>query len=810
MGALRHRHDRVRWAARVLAIALLSVAAAGGARSQEDPEPAVEAPLPPPGEMARCKALIDAGQLDAARARLEPIVEAHPGWARARLLLGLTDYRENRFGPANEHFAAVLAIDPGNVPVLPLYGWSLYSVGELGRAEETFDVLVSRLPDYAPGYFGLGMVRAETERPEEAVESFRTAAQLAAAQGDAVMEARSRAHIGEIDLQRGETESALRELERAVELAPEDEEIHFLHARVTRLAAAREVPPDEVRPHELPATRAARAPGTATPEGDGSRLRFTAVPDAGGIDLVMTSGEMPSREILEVDGGGVALFDYDRDGDLDVFLANGATLADPEHGPGSRLYANRGDGRFDDATAAVGLDLRRWAMGVAVGDVDGDGWEDLYVTCFGPNALLRNVPDGRGGRRFVDVAAEAGVADERWSTSAALADLDADGDLDLYVANYLAFDPQSPPPRAGSSFKGAAVMAGPRGLEAQPDALFENLGDGRFREVTRDAGCAVDSGLDYGLGVRAVDVDADGLPDLFVGNDSTPDLLFRNLGGMRFEEIGAASGLSANGSGTTQASMGIGLVDADANGLPDLFVTVFSDDSNTLHANLGDGLFDDRTAPLGLGAVSRPDLGWGCGFFDFDLDGDEDLFVANGHVYPEMDDPSVGAEWAQRARLFERRGDRFRPAECTTDWCAERLHGRATAFGDLDGDLDPDVLMTTLNGPVRLLRNEITATDASSRALAVRLVGPAPDLHALGSVVELGTAGGTQRRWITGGGSFQSVDTTDALFGLPSEAGSDPTLALRIRRPGGCSRELRGIPPGRLLVVPATGRSGSC
>ncbi len=524
-------------------------------------------------------------------------------------------------------------------------------------------------------------------------------------------------------------------------------------------------------------------------------LRLTPVAEAAGIDLVMTSGGMPSREILEVDGGGIALFDYDGDGDLDVFLANGATLADPEHGPGSRLYANRGDGTFDEVTARVGIVLERWAMGVAVGDYDGDGWDDLYVTCWGPNALLKNVAGEDGGRRFVDVAVEAGVADERWSTSAAFADLDGDGDLDLYVANYLEFDPRHPPPRAGNAFKGVAVMAGPRGLTAQPDALYENLGYGRFRDVAATAGLQVATGLDYGLGVRIFDFDGDGRPDIFVGNDSTADQLFRNLGGLAFEEVAVSAGVAANGIGTTQATMGIGLLDADTNPYPDLFLTVFSDDTNTLHLNFGDGFFDDRSAQYGLAAPSRPYLGWGCGFYDFDLDGDEDLFIANGHVYPEMDDPEVGASWAQRPLLFERRGARFEPV-CGAPWCLERYHGRATAFGDLDGDRDVDVLMTTLNGPVLLLRNDAP----QGPALAVRLAGSPPNRRAYGSLVEVTSPAGSQRRWVTGGGSFQSADQPDAFFGL-GEAAADGRVAVRVLWPDGSVSVLEEVPAGKLVVL---------
>jgi hypothetical protein len=431
-------------------------------------------------------------------------------------------------------------------------------------------------------------------------------------------------------------------------------------------------------------------------------------------------------------------------------------------------------------------------MGVAVGDFDGDGWDDLYVTCFGPNILLHNESNGRGGRRLVDVTQVAGVADPRWSTSAAFADLDRDGDLDLYVVNYLAFDPAHPPARGGRFFKGVSVMAGPRGLEAQPDSLFENLGNGRFRDITVAA--LGELKPEFGLSVRSLDFDGDGRTDLFVGNDSTPDRLLLNLGGLRLRDVGLESGVATNGMGTPQATMGLGLVDVDDNGLPDLFLTVFSDDGNTLHLNLGNGYFDDRSASFGLGPPSRPYLGWGCGFFDFDQDGDEDLLVANGHVHPEMEDAEVGGEWAQRPLRFERQESRFHEIPCGADWCGERYHGRATAFGDLDGDLDVDALMTTLAGPVVTLRNESN----SSRGLVVALDDGGQSARKLGSSVTLTSERGRQTRWITGGGSFQSVDSTEAHFGV---AATDESLRIDVVWGDGFSWRLTKAPPGRRVVV---------
>jgi hypothetical protein len=317
------------------------------------------------------------------------------------------------------------------------------------------------------------------------------------------------------------------------------------------------------------------------------------------------------------------------------------------------------------------------------------------------------------------------------------------------------------------------------------------------------AGCQAETGLDYGLGVRVLDFDRDGRPDIFVGNDSTEDLLWHNHGGLSFREIAAVAGVAANSSGTTQATMGIGLLDADTNGHPDIFSTVFSDDTNTLHLNLGDGFFDDRSAQFGLAATSRPYLGWGCGFYDFDLDGDEDLFLANGHVYPEMDDPQVGSSWAQLPLLFERRGSRFEPAVCSDPWCAQRYHGRATAFGDIDGDRDVDVLMTTLNGSLLVLRNDAPA----SHSLVVRLEGSPLNRRAFGSVVEIETSAGIQRRWITGGGSFQSADASDAFFGLGSAATAG-SIAVRVRWPDSTTSRLQEVPPDKLLVVTRAATAG--
>ncbi|MBP9144345.1 MAG: VCBS repeat-containing protein [Thermoanaerobaculia bacterium] len=713
--------------------------------------PRAGAPLPPPGEMARLKAAIEAGDTAGARRRLLPLVEQHPEWGRATLLLATTYFRERRFELARPLFARAIELDPEEPFGRLALGWCHFYLGELAAAEAAMRAFLELAPEHAEGHYALGLVELERNEVAAARRSLERSAALAAESGDRVVEERARARLGDLD--------------------------------------RRQSGPAGVHPVSGPGPGAGPASATG--------LRFTLLPDAAGIDLVMTSGRMPSREIAEVNGGGVALFDYDRDGDLDIFLANGSTLEATELGPGSRLYANRGNGTFEDATAKAGIDLRRWATGVAVGDYDGDGWDDLYVACFGRNVLLRNQADAASGRRFVDVTAQAGVGDPGWSTSAAFGDLDGDGDLDLYVVNYLEFDPQQPPARTGNAFKGVPVMAGPRGLRAQPDTLYENRGDGTFADSSAVAGARVDGGLDYGLVTLILDFDGDGRRDIFVGNDSTANQLYRNLGSLRFENVADRAGIAVSDHGVPQATMGFAVTDANGDGRPDLFNTAFSDDTNTLRINLGDGLFDDRSAQYGLAAVSRPFLSWGCGFYDFDLDGDEDLFVANGHVYPELDGPDLGASWAQEPLLFESRGGRFERASASAsgagEWLARRVHGRAVAFGDLDGDADVDIVMTTLNGSPWVLRNEAPR----GRALAVELRAPAPNRHAFGSVVELETPSGVARRWITGGGSYQSVDEPVAFFALAGAARG----TLRVRWPDGTTTVVEGVHGDQRLVV---------
>lgn len=559
----------------------------------------------------------------------------------------------------------------------------------------------------------------------------------------------------------------------------------------------------------LPAAPVAASAAATAPSAKPSSIRFADVTSQSGIDMVMTCGDPntpPEKsEVLEVNGGGLGLIDFDNDGDLDLFVVNGATMDDTEHGPGCRLYENLGNLKFRDVTAKAGIDIHRWAMGVAVGDYDGDGFDDIYVCCYGPSILLRNTGDGR----FVDVTKGAGVGSTGWSTSAAFGDVDGDGDLDLYVCRYLEFDVDHRPPRV--MFKGVSVMAGPQGLRAEQDSLYENRGDGTFLDITASAGCMPKNAA-YGLNVVILDFDRDGKQDIVVSNDSMANFFFHNIGPVeghpRFEEIGTPSGIAANADGSYQASMGIAIADVDGNGFPDKFTTVFSSDTNALHMNTGGRLFEDRAQQYGLAMISRPYLGWSCGFFDFDHDGDEDLFMVNGHVYPQATMASMDSDYRQNPLLFERAGKRFNriTPEAGGAWLGEKHLDRNAVFADLDNDGDIDIIIGERNGPIRIMRNDIISSSPQTPMqnppgdwLIVELKDDRQSTknhRGLGSRIELiahtpqGDA--RQTRWLFTGGGFQSSGAPYVHFGLPATT-PPSTVDLNIVWPDGLQQPLKNV-----------------
>jgi enediyne biosynthesis protein E4 len=518
---------------------------------------------------------------------------------------------------------------------------------------------------------------------------------------------------------------------------------------------------------------------------DGAPVVFEDRTAGSGLDAFRhRSGSPDKTNILEVPSAGLGLIDFDNDGWLDVYLVNGSTRAADVETPRAALFRNNHDLTFTDVTARAGVANERWGFGVAAGDFDNDGWVDLYVTNRGPNRLYRNNHDGT----FTDVAERMGVTAGGWSTGASFGDFDGDGRLDLFVAGYVDMDPDRPtPPGAQCTYRGEPVLCGPRGLGGAPDWLFRNDGD-RFVDVSADAGVRDAAGY-YGFAAAWVDEDDDGDLDLMVVNDSTPNYLYRNGGKGKFEEVGFPSGFAVNEEGREQAGMGLAIGDYDNDGRVDTYITNFSDDSNTLRRNLGDGVFADVTGSLGLRARTLPFLGWGTGFVDFDNDGWQDLFVVNGHVYPQVDRFDWGMTWAQRPLLFRNReGGRFEEVPpATGSGLAAVIPARGAAFGDLDRDGRIDVVINNHDQRPTLLRN--VARGGHWIAIALEGGGGVPR-DAIGSVVTLEAGSRRLRRDVVSGGSYCSQSDLRVHFGLGESTKIDRVV---VRWPDG-TREAFTVP----------------
>ena len=491
------------------------------------------------------------------------------------------------------------------------------------------------------------------------------------------------------------------------------------------------------------------------------------------------SGSAEKSRILETPSGGVALVDINNDGWLDVYLVNGSTsgaMRGTEPAPRAALFRNDRNLKFTDITERAGVANERWGFGVAAGDVDNDGWTDLYVTNYGKNRLYRNNHDGT----FTDLADRMGVDAGGWSTGATFGDYDGNGRLDLFVAGYVDADAEHAPRQSvPCQYRGQPVMCGPRGLPGASDRLFRNDGN-RFVDVTERAGVGDRAGY-YGFAASWVDVDDDGDLDLLVVNDSTPNYLYRNTGKGTFEEVGFASGFALNDEGREQAGMGLAIGDYDNDGRVDTYITNFSDDSNTLRHNLGEGAFEDVTGRLRLRTPTLPFLGWGAGFLDYDNDGWLDLFVANGHVYPQVDRFDWGITFAQRPLLFRNReGAQFDevPAAPGSGLAVIRS-ARGAAFGDLDHDGRVDVVVNNHDDAPRLLRNVATA----GNWISVRLRSGSRTPHdAIGAVVTAEAGTRRMRRDIVSGDSYCSQSDFRAHFGL---GGADRVDRIVVRWPDG-------------------------
>ncbi|HEX8502401.1 MAG TPA: CRTAC1 family protein [Pyrinomonadaceae bacterium] len=522
-----------------------------------------------------------------------------------------------------------------------------------------------------------------------------------------------------------------------------------------------------------------------------AQVRLTDVTEAAGVAFRHVASP-DKKYIVESMSGGVALFDYDADGWLDLFLVNSLTVELVKSGGKTRsaLYRNQGDGTFKDVTDRSGLADVGWGMGAAAGDYDNDGDADLYVTCLGPNRLYRNNGDGT----FTDVAAKAGVADPRWSTGAAFVDYDNDGRLDLFVANYVDFRLDRLPEFGKGKtcqYKGIAVQCGPRGLPGAGDSLYHNEGNGTFSDVSKKAGVS-DPGGFYGLGVVCSDFDEDGLTDIYVANDSTPNFLYRNQGDGTFKDVGFVSGTAVNENGSEQGSMGVAVGDYDHDGRFDVFVTNFADEYNTLYRGGARLNFTDVSYAAKLAEVALPLVGWGTEFFDYDNDGWLDLFVANGHVYPQLEN------YKQRKLLHRnnRDGTFAEAAEAAGAALAEKRAARGTAFGDLDNDGDVDLVVGDLDGPPQVLRND--GGNAAGNAVLVRTVGVKANRDGIGARVKIVAGDLVQVDEVRSGASYISQSDLRLHFGLGARTKID---LVEVRWPGGAVEKINGAPANKILTV---------
>ncbi len=532
---------------------------------------------------------------------------------------------------------------------------------------------------------------------------------------------------------------------------------------------------------------------------DAPGIQFRDVTQQAGIKFVHNNGAFGKKFLPETMGPGVAFIDYDNDGWPDIFLVNGMDW--PGHGQHHstpKLYHNNHDGTFTDVTHKAGLDVEMFGMGVAVGDFDNDGFDDLFVTAYGQNRLFHN----NGNGTFTDVTQKAGLAGPKeFSTSAAWVDYDKDGRLDLVVANYVQWsaetdlyctmDGKSKSYCTPESYKGTSVR------------LWRNRGNGTFEDVTQKAGLGEPTSKT--LGVAVMDYDGDGWPDLLFSNDTQPNKLYRNNGNGTFTEKAVVAGVAFSEDGVARAGMGVDAADYDHTGLPSLLITNFSNQMLSLYHNEGRGLFVDEAPRSEIGRASLLTLGFGCFFFDFDLDGWPDVLVANGHIDADIQRVQTNVKYAMPPHLFRNVG-KGKFEEVTKSmgaaFAAPRV-GRGAAYADINNDGRLDLLLSTNGGPVYLFRNEAQGAAAGNHSLRVKLVGTKSDRDGIGAVVRLTSGGETQTQMMRSGSSYLSASELVLTFGMAQRESAE---TVEIRWPSGQVDKLANVKAGqRINVTEGTG-----
>ena len=520
---------------------------------------------------------------------------------------------------------------------------------------------------------------------------------------------------------------------------------------------------------------------------------FTDVTQEAGISFEHHNGRSGRKYLPETLGSGCAFFDYDNDGLPDIFLVNSKPWSGSAEGITSKLFRNLGAGRFEDVTEAAGLDAPMYGMGVAAADYDNDGFSDLYVTVLDGDRLFRN----QGNGAFRDVTESAGIDNARFGTSAAWFDYDLDGHLDLLVANYVQWSVDED---LWCSMDGSTkTYCTPESYRGQPSVLYRNRGDGTFEDVSARAG--VDDPTAKALGIAIFDYDSDGLPDIFQANDTQPNKLYRNEGDGTFSEHGVSAGIAYAEDGKARGAMGVDAADYDRSGRFHLLVGNFANEMLNLFHNEGNGLFVDEAPTSQIGRDSLLSLTFGAFFFDYDLDGHADIFCANGHLDEEIEIVQPAVKFAQAPLLFHnngRGGFEMVPPEASND-LAEPLVGRGAAYADYDRDGDLDILITTNDGPAKLLRND---GGNANNYLRVRLEGSESNRSGLGALLTLASASGQQRQLVRGGSSYCSQSEIVATFGLGADAVIE---SLEVSWPSGQVDSFEGLEPNREIVLSEAG-----
>ncbi|MDX2153645.1 MAG: CRTAC1 family protein [Bryobacteraceae bacterium] len=517
---------------------------------------------------------------------------------------------------------------------------------------------------------------------------------------------------------------------------------------------------------------------------------------AGLVHPVVYGGEESKKYILETNGCGVAFYDYDGDGWPDILAGTGSRLDRSDPQATIRLYRNNRDGTFTDVTGRAGLKRTAWVSGIAIGDYDNDGREDLFLSCWGQNILYHNNGDGT----FTDVTREAGLLapKPRWGAGCTWIDYNRDGLLDLFVGTYLEFDPKTVPlPGAGENcmWKGIAVNCGPKGLPTGRNALYRNNGDGTFTDVSQESGIAAVTGR-YAMTALAYDFDGDGRQDLYVACDSTASILYKNRGDGTFVDVALERGVAYNEDGREQAGMGVALGDTRNLGRLDLFKTHFADDTPVLYRALEDGHFEDATSAAGLNALTRY-VGWGAGFADFDNDGRVDLLFVNGNVYPEVERHFEEYKYRNPRVVLRNRGDGvFEDVSAVSGpGISARHSSRGCAFGDFDNDGDVDVLVMNMGEAPSLLRND---TAGQGNWLKVKLVGSKSNRSGIGASVLVTGSGRRQRQVMLSQSSFYSQNDARLHFGLGEAKSAE---SIEVRWPSGMVQVLKGVRAGQTVEV---------